>query len=46
MAKTKKTKLTKKWKKGIYYIKVRSFAKHNNKTVYSKYSRIIRVNVR
>lgn len=46
MAKTKKTKITKKWKKGIYYIKVRSFAKQNSKTVYSKYSSIIRVNVR
>ncbi len=46
IAKTKKTNITKKWKKGIYYIKIRSFAKQNNKTVYSKYSRIIRVNVR
>lgn len=45
-AKTKKTKITKKWKKGLYYIKVRSYKKQNGKIAYSKYSSIIKVNIR
>lgn len=46
IARTKKTKITKTWKKGLCYIKVRSYKKQNGKTIYSKYSTIIKVNVR
>lgn len=46
IARTKKTKITKRWKKGLCYIKVRSYKKQNGKTIYSKYSTIIKVNIR
>lgn len=46
IARTKKTKITKKWKKGLCYIKVRSYKRQNGKTIYSNYSTIIKVNVR
>lgn len=43
---TKKTTAAKKIKSGKYYIKVRSYAKKGGKTVYSKYSKTIRVSVK
>ena len=42
-ARTKKTTLKKKCKKGISYIKIRSYQKNNGKTYYSKYSQAVRV---
>lgn len=45
-ATTKKNKITKKFKKGTYFIKVRSYKKANGKRVYSKYSKTIQIKVK
>lgn len=46
IAVTKKTKLTKKFKKGTFYVKVRSYVKTGGKKVYSKYSKTIKIKVK
>lgn len=46
LATTSKTKLSKKFKKGNYYVKIRSYIKANGKKVYSKYSKTISVKVK
>lgn len=45
LARTSKTMLTKTFKKGTFYIRIRSYAKQNGKTIYSKYSSTIKVKI-
>lgn len=45
-ASTKKTSITKKLKKGNYYIKIRSYKTVDGKKVYSKYSKIISLKIK
>ncbi len=46
IAKTTKTKITFKRKKGIYYVKVRAYKKHSDRTKYGPYSAPVKIKVK